>query len=50
MELKSDKGRPTEAQMAFLARVEAAGGRQAIVRTLDEAIACFDAWGLPLGK
>jgi hypothetical protein len=50
MELKSPTGRHSPAQREFLAFVEALGGLQATARTMDEAIAYFDAWGLPRGK
>lgn len=46
LELKTEKGRPTEAQLAFISGWEAAGGKGQIAYGLDEALATLEAWGL----
>lgn len=47
LEIKTAIGRPTPAQMRFLASVRAAGGLAAVVRSADEAERCIDG-GLPV--
>jgi hypothetical protein len=46
LELKAPGGRPTEAQLDFLARFNEAGGHGAWADDIDRALACLDAWGL----
>lgn len=46
LELKTEKGRPTDAQHAFLSDWIAAGGKGHIAYGLDEALATLEAWGL----
>ena len=46
LELKAPGGRPTEAQLDFLARFGDAGGHTAIVEGLDRALATLEAWGI----
>jgi hypothetical protein len=50
MELKSDKGKATLPQAAFLAEVRAAGGHTAVCGSLDAAIERLESWGLIRGK
>jgi hypothetical protein len=50
LELKSETGRPSEAQLEFMARFADAGGHTAIAVGLDRAIACLEGWGILLGK
>jgi hypothetical protein len=46
LELKVPGGRPTAAQLDFLARFNEAGGHSAWADDIDRALACLDAWGL----
>lgn len=46
LELKADKGRPTESQLEFLDDLRAAGGHGAVAEGLDEALACLEAWDI----
>lgn len=39
VEVKTDKGRPTEAQLRFIAAVQAKGGRAGIARSAADAVA-----------
>ncbi|APG08158.1 hypothetical protein BKD09_07445 [Bradyrhizobium japonicum] len=50
LELKAPGGRPTEAQLAFLADFDEQGGFTAITDDLDRALATLTAWGLLRGK
>lgn len=50
LELKSHGGRPTEAQLAFVSDVNAAGGYAVVAEGLDEALKCLEFWGLVRGK
>jgi hypothetical protein len=47
-EVKTAKGRVSEAQRDMHDRLQDAGFRVAIVRSTDEALAAARAWGLPL--
>ena len=49
LELKSDKGRPSESQLEFLSDIERAGAFTAMPRGLNAAIATLEAWGLLRG-
>jgi hypothetical protein len=49
LELKSEGGRPTEAQLAFLGDMERAGAFTALPTGLDDALATLEAWGLLKG-
>src|SRR5262245_23619452 len=44
LELKAPRGRPTEAQLAFMARFADAGGHTCIAEGIDEALGALDAW------
>ncbi len=46
LELKTEKGRPTESQMQFASDVNAAGGYACIVNGLDRALRVLETWGL----
>ena len=49
LELKTEDGRPTKAQIEFLSDIERAGAFAAMPRGLDAAIATLEAWGLLIG-
>jgi len=46
LELKAPGGRPTEAQLAFLDAISAAGGFGCVCEGLDRSLAVLKAWGL----
>ncbi len=46
LELKSAKGRPTEAQLVFRDAVNKAGGYASIAWGIDEALGALERWGL----
>lgn len=46
LEIKAPGGRPSEAQLEFLARFNDAGGHSAIAEGVDRALAVLAAWGL----
>jgi hypothetical protein len=46
LEVKAPGGRPTEAQLEFMARFSEAGGHTCIAEGLDRALAVLDAWGI----
>jgi len=50
LELKAPGGRPSEAQLAFLADFDRAGGFTAIADDIDRALATLAVWGLLRGK
>ena len=50
LELKSDGGRLSDAQLEFLARFSDAEGHTAVAETIDRALACMEAWGLLFGR
>lgn len=50
LELKAEGGRPTENQLAWLDRINKAGGFACIAEGLDRAIACLETWGILKGK
>jgi hypothetical protein len=50
LELKAPKGRPTEAQLAFIADIENAGGFTCIAEGVDAAIAALERWQLLRGR
>jgi hypothetical protein len=50
LELKTEDGRPTKAQIEFLSDIERAGAFIAMPRGLDAAIATLEAWGLLIGR
>jgi len=50
LEIKSPRGRPSEAQLEFMARFSEAGGHTCIAEGLDRAIACLESWGLLVGR
>jgi len=46
LELKAPGGRPTEAQLDFLARFNEAGGHSACAEGVDRAVAVLESWQL----
>ena len=46
LELKAERGRPSEAQLEFLDNWRAAGGYGCVANGLDRALAVLEAWGL----
>jgi hypothetical protein len=50
LELNSDSGRLSDAQLEFLARFNDAGGHSAVAESIDRALACMQAWGLLSGR
>jgi hypothetical protein len=50
MELKAPGGRASEAQMKFLADIDAAGAYTAMPASLDAALATLETWGLLRGS
>lgn len=50
LELKADKGRPTESQLQFLDDLRSAGGHGVVAEGLDEALACLRAWNVLRGQ
>ena len=46
MELKTEHGRPTEAQMQWAADINAAGGHAVVCHDIDRAVRCLEVWGL----
>jgi hypothetical protein len=50
LELKAPGGRPTEAQLNFLARFNEAGGHSAWAVGLDRALDVIESWGLLRGR
>jgi len=50
LELKAQGGRPTEAQLAFMARFAGAGGHTCIAEGIDEALQTLKSWQLLIGR
>jgi hypothetical protein len=50
LELKSDDGRPSAAQLKFISEFRAAGGEASIANGLDEALRTLEAWRLLRGR
>jgi hypothetical protein len=50
LELKTERGRPSAAQMQFISEFRAAGGEASIANGLDEAMRLLEAWGLLRGR
>jgi len=50
LELKASGRRLSEAQLAFMARFNDAGGHTAVAEGIDGALACLEAWGLLRGR
>jgi hypothetical protein len=50
LELKTERGRPTAAQMQFLSEFRAAGGEASIANGLDQALRVLETWGLLRGR
>jgi hypothetical protein len=46
IELKADKGRPTEAQLEFRDRINRGGGFSVVAEGLDQALYILEAWGI----
>jgi hypothetical protein len=46
LELKTDIGRPTVAQLKFRDRINDTGGFSMVVHGLDRAIGCLEEWGI----
>ena len=49
LELKTEQGRPTAAQMTFISEFRAAGGEASIANGLDQALRTLETWGLLRG-
>ena len=50
LELKTDDGRPTAAQMQFMSEFRAAGGEASVANGLDQALRTLETWGLLRGQ
>jgi hypothetical protein len=50
LEIKSPGGRPSEAQLEFMARFNDAGGHTAVAEGIDRALAVLEAWQLLRGR
>jgi hypothetical protein len=50
LELKTERGRPTAAQMQFISDFRAAGGEASIAGGLDQALRILETWGLLRGR
>lgn len=50
LELKSEEGRASEAQLAFLSEIDAAGAFTAMPTGLNAALATLESWGLLKGR
>jgi hypothetical protein len=50
LELKAPGGRPSEAQLDFMARFSAAGGHTCVAVGLDRSLAVLEAWQLLRGR
>ena len=50
LELKTERGRPSAAQMQFISEFCAAGGEASIANGLDQALHVLEAWGLLRGR
>lgn len=50
LELKTEKGRLTECQMAFITEVNDAGGFATVASGVDQAIRILETWNLLNGK
>lgn len=50
LELKAEGGRASEAQLAFLSEIDAAGAFTAMPSGLDAALATLESWGLLRGS
>lgn len=46
LELKTETGRPTVAQLKFRDRINNTGGFSMVVAGLDPAIRCLEGWGI----
>jgi hypothetical protein len=46
LEVKTDAGRPSAEQLAFIRRVTACGGLACVVRSVDQTRSAFVEWGL----
>jgi hypothetical protein len=50
LELKTERGRQTAAQMDFISEFRAAGGEASIANGLDQALRVLEVWGLLRGR
>ena len=50
LELKSERGHPSAAQMQFISEFRAAGGEASIANGLDQALCTLETWGLLRGR
>jgi hypothetical protein len=50
LELKTERGRPSAAQMQFISEFRAAGGEASIVNGLDQALRTLETWKLLRGR
>jgi len=46
LELKTDRGRASDAQLSFMAKFNEAGGHTAIAHGIDSALIALQGWGL----
>ena len=50
LELKTEIGRTSEAQLEFINKINATGGYATVAQGLDAALRCLEAWKLLVGK
>ena len=50
LELKTERGRPSAAQMQFISEFRDAGGEASIASGLDQALRTLETWGLLRGR
>jgi hypothetical protein len=50
LELKTPGNRPTEHQLAFMARFADAGGHTCVAEGIDESLGALEAWQLLIGR
>jgi hypothetical protein len=50
LELKTEAGRPTDAQLAAIEAIRRAGGFAAVCHGLDRALRCLESWGVLRGR
>jgi hypothetical protein len=50
LELKTERGRPTAAQMQFISEFRAGGGEALIASGLNQALRALETWGLLRGR
>jgi hypothetical protein len=50
LELKTERGKPTAAQMQFISDFRTAGGEASVANGLSEALRTLETWGLLRGR